>query len=249
VSVWELLVCVGEAVPRCECVGVASVRGIAALCIIIELMLASSLLHSHKSLSRASGHRLSLSSCLRGRKSPSAFIHPNRLVSKVHFSQHKSNAAGNEAAFILLRLIFRSSGQIVSALYRSGLLRPKQLLIFSALPITTYGALLLWKGETIPYSNRRHLVWLSDEEEEKLSAEARQQVLGKENKKLLPDTAELFQTTERISNDILRICKEDGIIRKNLRFEVHVIDAPIPNAFVLPDGSIFVYTGIRCDLF
>ena len=68
----------------------------------------------------------------------------------------------------------------------------------------------------------------------------------------LPASHPLFQRVERVRNRLVKALRKlgpevvDPAVAKNLKWELHVIRAPTPevNAFVLPNGAIFVYVGL-----
>eukprot|EP01031_Cornospumella_fuschlensis_P022967 gene22967-27947_t len=99
-------------------------------------------------------------------------------------------------------------------------------------------------GEHIPYSNRLHLVFLDHDEEADLAQEAAEEVLKKEGKTLLPARHPLYQTSQTVAANLVETCRRDGLLPSHLDFKLHIIESPIPNAFVLPNGHIFIYTGI-----
>jgi len=97
-------------------------------------------------------------------------------------------------------------------------------------------------SDTVPISSRRQLVFLTPDEEDKIGSEAAHKTLLKESRRLLGESHLTTMTVKRIVNDLVEVCQRENLTRKY--FSVKVIDAPIANAFVFPNGSIFVYTGL-----
>jgi hypothetical protein len=163
--------------------------------------------------------------------------------------QVRTFSSQKEWAFALARFGARFLGQGVSFVYRSGLSKKiplKSLLIGLATPVVAGGAYFLAHSERVPYSNRLHFTWLNEKDELNLSEENRVLILQQERHHLVCPNAGIYKVTWRIVNDMLDVCEQDGIItqRRRERFSLNIIESKIPNAFVLPDGSIFLYTGL-----
>jgi Zn-dependent protease with chaperone function len=169
---------------------------------------------------------------------PAAIAVPRRL-----FSSSKDNRLHNELLFFALRVVIRVMGQATSYLWRTGYYKHAIGVIF-ATPVVTLIGLGAIYGERVPYSNRFHIVTLSRGAEAKLAKTAREQILKQEKDNLLAESEELFKKTKEICDNILQICHEDGLVAPTMSFKVHVVKSNVANAFVLPDGSIFVYTGL-----
>jgi Zn-dependent protease with chaperone function len=117
-------------------------------------------------------------------------------------------------------------------------------LLLLTLPGVLLGGLLVPHVEMVPYSNRLHFVFLSREEETSLGAESEGSILQHEASRLLPPSHDLVQEVEAIVSRLRDVCIGEGMVPSKQQFRVHVIDSPIANAMVLPNGSIFVYKGI-----
>lgn len=166
---------------------------------------------------------------------------------RCHFSNKKN--LGNELSFLVLRLAVRGFGQFVGYLWRSGQLRQlplKKLLLYFGIPIAIGGGYVYYNSERVPYSNRLHFLWLDRDTELELSALGKEEIFEKEKGKFLSEKEEIYRVTKNIVDSLLRVCEEDKILtsREREQFSLHIIQSKIPNAFVLPDGTIFVYTGI-----
>jgi Zn-dependent protease with chaperone function len=145
--------------------------------------------------------------------------------------------------FFVLRMVIRVMGQATSYLWRTGYYK-HAIGVVIATPVVTLCGLGAIYGERVPYSNRFHIVTLSRGAEANLAETARRQILKQEKDNLLPESDEIFKKTKEICDNLLQICHEDGLVEPTMNFKVHVVKSKVANAFVLPDGSIFVYTGL-----
>jgi metalloendopeptidase OMA1, mitochondrial len=139
----------------------------------------------------------------------------------------------------------RAFGQAVGFAWRSGY-RPnaKVAVAIATLPICIASGAIIYHSELVPITGRRHLVWLSKEEEQTLSEEGASEILQHESAHLLSHDTELYKQLDQITERVFNLCKVQKIIDPESSFTLHIIESPIPNAFVLPNGTIFVYTGI-----
>ena len=90
---------------------------------------------------------------------------------------------------------------------------------------------------TAPYTGRNQLMLLSAQEEMALGLQAEKEILQKEPLSTDPYYNSLVR---KVGIRIARVAN-----RPDFQWEFHVIDKPkVVNAFCLPGGKIFVYTGI-----
>lgn len=166
-------------------------------------------------------------------------------VSKRFFSSRGKgdNRLQNEIMFFVLRMVVRVMGQATSYLWRTGYYK-HAIGVAIATPVVCLVGLGAAYGERVPYSNRFHIVTMSRDAEANLAESARESIYKQEKDNFLPENDELFIKTKEICDNILKICHEDGLVAPTMNFKVHVVKSKIANAFVLPDGSIFVYTGL-----
>ncbi|KAI9296788.1 hypothetical protein K502DRAFT_328809 [Neoconidiobolus thromboides FSU 785] len=92
--------------------------------------------------------------------------------------------------------------------------------------------------EPVPISGRMRFINMSLEAEEKLSIQAYEQVLSEYGHKLVDKNHRVSRYVQEVAERIINVSGLD------LKWEVNVIHDKIPNAFVLPGGKIFVFTGI-----
>ena len=94
--------------------------------------------------------------------------------------------------------------------------------------------------ETVPISGRRRFNWISQEQEEKLAAGEYEQQLRELKGRLLPQGHPYVQLCARVVN---RLVQANGL--GDQKWTLHVVqDDSQTNAFVMPGGQIFVFTGI-----
>lgn len=89
---------------------------------------------------------------------------------------------------------------------------------------------------TAPYTGRSQLMMVSQDQEMQLGLKASQQVLKQEK---VSQDPEINAQVRRIGERIAAVS-----VRPDFKWEFHVIDKDVANAFCLPGGKVFVYTGI-----
>ncbi|KAF0700459.1 Aste57867_8988 [Aphanomyces stellatus] len=149
---------------------------------------------------------------------------------------------------LLLRVAARVVGYGLGHMHKTGALYKYGRGTFYGIvgvPLLFGGAFLLMHTESIPISGRSHLVFLSKSDEDTLSEEAVANILAQEGTTCLPPTHATYQAVHAITGHLLEVCRAERLVPPlSTDMTLHVIDAPIANAFVLPNGTIFVYTGI-----
>eukprot|EP01083_Nonionella_stella_P031334 85806_1 len=100
--------------------------------------------------------------------------------------------------------------------------------------------------EEVPYSFRRRFSYMVMQDLYEESIEESAGELTKYEDRILPDTHPLHITIQSIVNKLANVCRMNGIL--DMEFKLYVIDADIKNAYVLPNGNVFVFTGI-CNVF
>ena len=109
--------------------------------------------------------------------------------------------------------------------------------------------------ETIPYTNRRHLVLISPENERALGTKMYKDLLAETKRagKLLPKDHKLTRLVSTIGKRIAKEAENLGDWEgngqkvdhmKKLQWEFNVINSDEANAFVLPGGKVIVYSGL-----
>ncbi|HIO90358.1 MAG TPA: M48 family peptidase [Campylobacterales bacterium] len=87
-----------------------------------------------------------------------------------------------------------------------------------------------------PYTNRSQLIMVSPSQEMQLGYNAEQQLLRKSN---INHNRALNERVRRVGTNIARVANQP-----NYRWKFHVVNGKQINAFCLPGGKIFVYTGL-----
>lgn len=122
---------------------------------------------------------------------------------------------------------------------------------FKIIMVTCSGAAFIFffaNQETVPISNRRRFNCFSPEAAEQQGLQAYQQIINQERSqgKILPDWDPRVKQVKRVLNKLIEGGQlGDGGSAKGTGWEVNVIEDPhTQNAFVLPGGKVFVYSGI-----
>lgn len=97
-------------------------------------------------------------------------------------------------------------------------------------------ALIVVACSTVPYTERRRIILITEGQEKQMGLQAYQEVVSKSQLSTNPTYVDLVTRCGR------RIAKVSG--RDDFEWEFNVIDDKQVNAFCLPGGKIGVYTGI-----
>lgn len=84
---------------------------------------------------------------------------------------------------------------------------------------------------------------MSEAQENQLAEMSLHQVLEQYRGSILPRNHPTVRHVERVARRILGTL-EPALVNTGTRWRVFVVDAPTANAFVLPSGDIFVFTGL-----
>ncbi|KAB2578742.1 Peptidase M48 [Lasiodiplodia theobromae] len=101
------------------------------------------------------------------------------------------------------------------------------------------GGFYVYNLEVVPVSGRRRFNVVSPEREKSMSQEMYAEVMREYQGKILPPWDRRVQLVQRVLD---RLIPASGL--HDERWEVHVIDSPEMNAFVIPGGKVFVFSGI-----
>lgn len=101
------------------------------------------------------------------------------------------------------------------------------------------GGFYVYNVEVVPVSGRRRFNVVSPETEKSMSEEMYNQILQEYQGRILPPWDRRVQMVQRVLD---RLIPASGLADEN--WEVHVIDDPQMNAFVIPGGKVFVFSGI-----
>jgi len=87
-----------------------------------------------------------------------------------------------------------------------------------------------------PYTGRKQLIMVSPAQEMQMGLQAERQIMAHEK---ISQDPRLNAMVREVGSRIARAANQP-----NYQWEFHVIDSPQVNAFCLPGGKIFVYTGL-----
>ncbi|PVH85175.1 hypothetical protein DL98DRAFT_511690 [Cadophora sp. DSE1049] len=93
--------------------------------------------------------------------------------------------------------------------------------------------------EEVPVSGRKRFNCYSDETVEAEGMRMYQMIMQENARSILPDWDRRTRMVHRV---MAKLIPASGL--EHVDWEVHVIDSPECNAFVIPGGKVFVYTGI-----
>lgn len=93
--------------------------------------------------------------------------------------------------------------------------------------------------QKVEYTNRTQLITMGTSQEMQLGLEASEQI-KKENKQYLDTDKEFLARVQTIGKKIAKVANRD-----DFEWEFHTISKDVLNAFCLPGGKVFVYTGIQ----
>ncbi|KAJ3020951.1 UNVERIFIED_CONTAM: hypothetical protein HDU68_009885 [Siphonaria sp. JEL0065] len=93
--------------------------------------------------------------------------------------------------------------------------------------------------ETVPISGRTRFMDMSREDEEEMGRQAYNEIMNEYRNRIVPAYHPMSIYVHKVASNIIRA---SGIT--DVDWEIHLIDDPQKNAFVIPGGKVFVFTGI-----
>ncbi|RKP06411.1 peptidase family M48-domain-containing protein [Thamnocephalis sphaerospora] len=107
--------------------------------------------------------------------------------------------------------------------------------------IVTFGGYYLAHLDTVPISGRRRFIDITPKQEAMIAQVAYDSIIEEVRHAMnfLPDDHPDVIVIRKVAQRLIRATGLTG-----LNWEIHVVASSTPNAFVLPGGKIFVYTGI-----
>ncbi|KAL1930441.1 hypothetical protein VTP01DRAFT_10603 [Rhizomucor pusillus] len=115
----------------------------------------------------------------------------------------------------------------------------KRLWVFLATGTVMFGGYYVAHLETVPISGRRRFMDVTKGQEEAMAKQAYHQIMSQFRRRILPPMHPDTMFVKRVAKRIVKVSGMD-----DLQWEFYVIEHPEPNAFVLPGGKVFVFTGI-----
>lgn len=98
------------------------------------------------------------------------------------------------------------------------------------------------EGCILQISGRRRFNIISPSIEASIGASTVDQIKQEFHGQFLPEYDPRFQQVKRVLERLLPYVQGAGL--ENVQWEINVIDSPEQNAFVVPGGKVFVFTGI-----
>ncbi|PHZ08269.1 uncharacterized protein RHIMIDRAFT_269471 [Rhizopus microsporus ATCC 52813] len=115
----------------------------------------------------------------------------------------------------------------------------KRLWIFTATGVVIYGGYYVTHLEKVPISGRVRFMSITPKQEEAMAVMAYNDVMRQFHNRILPPNHPYTLFVKRVAKRLVQV---SGM--EDLKWEFYVIDSPERNAFVLPGGKVFVFTGI-----
>lgn len=106
------------------------------------------------------------------------------------------------------------------------------------------GTVYVLNLEEVPVSGRRRFNFIPAKIEEALGESTVEQIRQEYAGRFLPDQDPRVKLVKRVLERLLPFAFREGKGLSEMTWEVHVIDSPEQNAFVVPGGKVFVFTGI-----
>ena len=101
------------------------------------------------------------------------------------------------------------------------------------------GAFYTYNLEEVPVSHRRRFNVISESFDEQIASQLGDETKAQFQGRILPEWDKRHVMVQRVLD---RLVPHTGLQDK--QWEIHVIDDPQKNAFVVPGGKVFVFTGI-----
>ncbi|KAK9808098.1 hypothetical protein WJX73_006218 [Symbiochloris irregularis] len=126
--------------------------------------------------------------------------------------------------------------------------------LLPGIAVATVGSLVVWTTcrEEIPYTHRKHLILVSQDQEKRLGQQVFKQVKEEavQQRKLLPASHPYTRLVQRVGKRISQQATDGfrgtGVHShmQGLEWEFLVVDEDQENAFVVPGGKVVVYSGL-----
>lgn len=106
------------------------------------------------------------------------------------------------------------------------------------------GTVYVLNLEQVPVSGRRRFNFIPAKIEEALGESTVEEIKQQYSGRFLPEHDPRVRQVKRVLERLLPFAFQEGEGLREMTWEVHVIDSPEQNAFVVPGGKVFVFTGI-----
>ncbi|WFD00666.1 metalloendopeptidase [Malassezia yamatoensis] len=139
--------------------------------------------------------------------------------------------------------------QAIGSAQRTGAKKPQPKQVTIVLLLAGAGGVYyVLHLERVPETNRLRFVDVSVADEDVVGKRTFEETMQTYGDRVLPSSSSDARRVQKVADRILNVCQDLDLERaKNAtptHWNVHVIDSPEKNAFALPGGSIFVFTGI-----
>ncbi|KAF2106909.1 peptidase family M48-domain-containing protein [Lophiotrema nucula] len=104
------------------------------------------------------------------------------------------------------------------------------------------GGVYVYNLEEVPVSGRRRFNIISPDVESYIAKSSMEQIQQEYRGRFLPPYDPRVEQVKKVLERLIPFAEQAGL--KDVDWEVHVIDSPEQNAFVIPGGKVFVFTGI-----
>ena len=99
--------------------------------------------------------------------------------------------------------------------------------------------------EEEPYTKRRRFILFSRQDMRILCEDVQNEILGLYENAILPSNHPLYRSIQRVMIKLMNANREDIVNSGVASWTIYVINAPeINNAMVLPNGTVFIFSGI-----
>jgi len=115
----------------------------------------------------------------------------------------------------------------------------RRIFLLSLQGVGGSGSLWAFNVEVTPYTERNRVITMSKGDELALGKAALTQILKGHEGSFISQDTELYRAIADVCSRIIKVAD-----RPDLEWEVFVIKSNMANAFVLPGGKIFVFTGL-----
>lgn len=127
--------------------------------------------------------------------------------------------------------------------WRDWLYSQRKTISRAALVTVGAGGYYWYHLEDTPITGRRRFMAMSEAQEKVISELSFRQVIQEFHGAILPPTHPAVRYVERVASKIIASISP-RLIAPETQWRIFVVDSPVANAFVLPGGEIFVFTGI-----
>ncbi|OBZ88808.1 Mitochondrial metalloendopeptidase OMA1 [Choanephora cucurbitarum] len=115
----------------------------------------------------------------------------------------------------------------------------KRVWVFVGTGTVMFGGYYVTHLERVPISNRVRFMDVTPRQEEAMAIQAYHEVMAQFGRRILPANHPYSRFVRKVAQRLVRVSGMD-----HMKWEFYVIDSPERNAFVLPGGKVFVFTGI-----